>query len=186
MKNFFTLKFALGVSIFVNLFLAATVFGALFIMGRHFHDLKQQMPREMVWRMKGDHDPARDQKIFDIADESAGFGEADIRQAMKLRAEALKVAQVDPFDKAKVLSLNTQARAFENAAREKVETAMIEKLADQPHDLRVAVMGRMLRPGFRHHALRRIEVEKRVLRHGDDDAKVETHVTLSEGGADDK
>lgn len=156
MKSWLNLKVALAVSIFVNLFLLTAAIGAGVVFGRHMHDLRDQMPREMKWDRHKGRDHAHDEKIFGMINEVAALGEADMQKAMALRGEALKVAQVDPFDKAKVLDLNAKARASENSAREKVETAIVEKLASQPKEVRAAILGRMMRPGFRHRTMRRV------------------------------
>lgn len=154
------LKTALILSVVVNLFLVASMLGAGFVLMRHLMVMKPQMDKTLVWSQKVPEGEGPDMTVFELAKDAAKVGEADMKTAMGYRAEALALAGKEPFDKVAIVALTEKARQSELAARQKVETAMIEKLASEPKEVRQKVMTHMMRPGFRHSVVMRYQVRE--------------------------
>ena len=143
-----TLKWLLGVSVALNLFLIAGGIGAGVVLNKHIHELKrppaastghpgQQLPPEAKARIKA------------VIKKAALSGEPDMEKARDLRKQAGLIAAAEPYDAARVISLSDQARSYEDMARGKIETALIEDMAQLSAKEREAVAGFILRPSFR-------------------------------------
>jgi uncharacterized membrane protein len=72
-----------------------------------------------------------------------------MEKARALRQAAGKVAASEPYDAARVIALSDQARSYEDMARGKIETALIEDMAQLSAKERDAVASFILRPSFR-------------------------------------
>jgi uncharacterized membrane protein len=144
------IKWALGVSLVLNLFLIAAGIGAGVVVHHRMHDFRRPPPSSTVWSNTAkDLTPESRARILSVVKAAALSGEADMDQARTLRAQAATLAGKDPYDANAVAALSTQARVLEGKARDNVEDALIHGMAPLAANERTAVANRMLRPGFR-------------------------------------
>ena len=140
------LKWALGVSLVVNLFLVAGIVAGVAVIHHHVHEWQQHRPGQGPGQAWGDVEakltPDSAAHIRQLVKSAALETEPDMDKARDLRKQAEILAAEDPYNAAKVVDLAEQARA-------RVETALIQDLAHLPADQRKAVAGYILRPGFR-------------------------------------
>ncbi|MBP2157765.1 MULTISPECIES: periplasmic heavy metal sensor [Asticcacaulis] len=142
-----TLKWLLGVSVALNLFLIAGGIGAGVVLNQHM----KRPPAAANW---GGHPnetmtPEAKARIKAVIKKAALEGEPDMEKARTLRKDAGKVAAAEPYDAARVIALSDQARSYEDMARGKIETALIEDMAQLSAKEREAVASFILRPSFR-------------------------------------
>jgi len=145
------LKWALGVSLAVNLFLVAGIVAGVVVIRHHVHEWQQHRPGPgQAWDdVEAKLTPEAASHIRQLVKATALETEPDMAKARDLRKQAEIIAAQDPYDAAKVVDLAEQARSYENMSRARVETALIQDLARMPSDQRKAVAGYILRPGFR-------------------------------------
>ncbi len=144
------LKWALGVSLFVNLFLIAGVIAAGTVLNHHMHDFKRPPAGTASWDMATQKmTPESRDRIKSVIKTAALSGEPEMDKARALRQQAAQMAAQDPYDAAKIIALSDQARSYENLARGKIETALVTNMAVLPATERGAIAGFMLRPTFR-------------------------------------
>jgi uncharacterized membrane protein len=142
-----TLKWLLGASVALNLFLVAGGIGASVVLNQHM----KRPPAASGW---GGHPgeqltPEAKARIKAVIKKAALIGEPDMEKARALRKDAGKVAAADPYDAARVITLSDQARSYEDMARGKIETALIEDMAQLSAKEREAVASFILRPSYR-------------------------------------
>lgn len=147
------LKWALGVSVVVNLFLIAGVVAGIAVIHHHVREWQQHHPGPGAGQAWEDVEtrltPESSAHIRQLVKSAALETEPDMDKARDLRRQAETLAAQDPYDAAKVVDLAEQARSYENMSRARVETALIQDLSRLPPDQRKAVAGFILRPGFR-------------------------------------
>lgn len=147
------LKWALGVSLAVNLFLVAGIVAGVMVIRHHVHEWQQHRPGPGAGQAWDDVEakltPEAASHIRQLVKATALETEPDMDKARDLRKQAETIAAQDPYNAAKVVDLAEQARSYENMSRARVETALIQDLARMPSDQRKAVAGYILRPGFR-------------------------------------
>lgn len=152
MKNSGGLKWALGLSIVLNLFLIAAGLGAVCVIHNHMNAFHHQTPMGTLWHdATKDMTPQARQEIHDVIATAALSGEDDMSKAQALRQQAETLAATDPYDTAKINDVSAQARGFENDSRAKVETALLTGIATLPAAERAKVVNNLLRPSFRFH-----------------------------------
>ena len=145
-----SLKWALGVSVAVNLFLIAGVVGAGLVLKHHMHDVPRPSGAGQAWNdVEQKLTPQAKAHIREVVKTAALGAEPEMAKARALRHEAEKLAGQEPYDAAKIVDLAEQARSYENMSRAKIETALIQDLATLPPKERGLVAGYILRPGFR-------------------------------------
>ena len=142
-----TLKWLLGVSVALNLFLIAGGIGAGVVMNQHMK--RPQAPAGWGGHPNDTMTPEAKARIKAVIREAALTGEPDMEKARALRKDAGKVAAAEPYDAARVIALSDQARSYEDMARGKIETALIEDMAQLSAKEREAVASFILRPSFR-------------------------------------
>ncbi|MGZ3305188.1 MAG: periplasmic heavy metal sensor [Asticcacaulis sp.] len=91
--------------------------------------------------------------IRDVVKTAALGTENDWHKARDLRLQAEKLAGQPSYDVPRIIALAEQARSYENMSRARIETALIEDMANLPTDQRGAVASYVLHPGFRLHRL---------------------------------
>ena len=144
------LKWALGASVAVNLFLIAGVVGAAFVLKHHMHDMPRPPSAAQAWDDVEKHlTPQATAHIREVVKTAALGAEPEMAKARALRSEAEKMSGQEPYDAVKIVDLAEQARSYENLSRAKIETALIQDLATLPPKERGLVAGYILRPGFR-------------------------------------
>ncbi len=144
------LKWALGASVAINLFLIAGVIGAGLVLKHHMHDIRRAPSGMQAWNdVEKRLTPQATAHIREVVKTAALGAEPEMAKARALRSEAEKMAGQEPYDAAKIVDLAEQARSYENMSRAKIETALIQDLATLPPKERGLVAGYILRPGFR-------------------------------------
>jgi uncharacterized membrane protein len=146
------LKWFLGASLAVNLFLIAGVVAGVMVIHHHVQEWQQhhgQGPGQAWSDVEAKLKPEESAHIRQLVKSAALQTEPDMDKARSLRKQAETLAAQDPYDAAKVVDLAEQARSYENMSRARVETALIQDLAHLPADQRKVVAGFVLRPGFR-------------------------------------
>jgi len=147
------LKWALGVSLVVNLFLIAGIVAGVLVIQHHVHDWQQHHqgpgPGQAWSDVEAKLSPETAAHIRQLVKATALETEPDMEKARALRGQAETLAALDPYNPGGVVDLAEQARSYENMSRARVETALIQDLARLPADQRKAVAGFILRPGFR-------------------------------------
>ena len=145
-----TLKWLLGASVALNLVLIAGGIGAGVVLNKHMHGLKRPPVVTMAWgHGTSNMAPEAKARIKAVIKKAALEGEPDMEKARALRQAAGKVAASEPYDAARVIALSDQARYYEDMARGKIETALIEDMAQLSAKEREAVASFILRPSFR-------------------------------------
>jgi len=146
------LKWWLGLSLVLNLFLITGVGAAFYVVHTHMPDFHRPMPPVEAWRdATSSLTPAERQRIYSVIRIAALSGEPDMEKAREIRASAAVLATKEPYDVAKIIDLSAQARAAENDARIRVENALIQGMAELPPNERGTVASQLLRPSFRFH-----------------------------------
>lgn len=144
------LKWALGISLFVNLFLVAAVIASCVVIQHRMHDLKRPPSMSQAWGGAGKTlTPESQARIKAVIKAAALSGEPDMDKARALRQQASQLAARDPYDSASIIALSDQARTYENLARGKIENALIQNMAVLPANERGVIANMMLRPTFR-------------------------------------
>jgi len=144
------IKWALGASVALNLFLIAGGIGAGFVLKHHMHDMRRPASGMQAWNdVEKRLTPQATAHIREVVKAAALGTEAEMAKARALRSEAEKMAAVEPYDSAKIVALAEQARSYESLSRAKIETALIQDLAALQPTERKLVAGYILRPGFR-------------------------------------
>ena len=143
------LKWALGISVVVNVFLIAGGIAAVSVVQHHMHEMPRP-PAGAAWEdVEKQLSPASRDHIRDVVKTAALGTEADWAKARDLRKQAEELAHAPNYDSAKIVDLAEQARSYENMSRAKIETALIQDMASLPPNERGTVAGYILRPGFR-------------------------------------
>jgi len=143
------LKWALGLSLAVNVFLVAGGIAAVTVVNHHMHDIAKA-PAGNPWTdVEKQLSPASRARVREVVKTAALGTEADWAKAHELRKEAEALARQPNYDAARIVDLAEQARSYENMSRAKIETALIQDLATLPANERGTVAGYVLRPGFR-------------------------------------
>ncbi len=144
------LKWALGASVVLNLFLIAAGIGAAVVVHHRMHDFRHPAPSSTVWSNTAkDLSPESRARILAVVKAAALSGEGDMDKARGLRSQAAAAAATDPYNADKVSELSAQARVLEGNARNTVEEALIHGMAPLAARERAAIANRLLRPGFR-------------------------------------
>ena len=148
-KSSVGLKWALGLSIVLNVFLVAGGIAAMSVVHHHMHDMPKS-PAGQAWEdVEKQLSPASRAHVRDIVKTAALGTENDWAKARDLRKQAEALAHSPNYDSARIVDLAEQARSYENMSRAKIETALIQDMATLPPNERGTVAGYILRPGFR-------------------------------------
>lgn len=145
------LKWILGVSLVLNIFLIAAAIGAGFVVKHNLRDFQRPLAMQKAWReaTAGATDAER-RHIYEITKAAVLTGEADLIKARTLRKQARDLTEKTPFDAAQMAIISEQARNAENDARGKIENALILTAKDLPVRERAFVLGTLLRPSGRY------------------------------------
>ncbi len=142
------MKWVLGLSLMVNVFLVAGGIAALAAVQHHIPDIPKS-PTGPAWEdVEKQLSPTTRTHIREIVKAAALDTESDMTKAHELRAQAEQLAQAPHYDAARIVDLAEQARSYENMSRAKIETAMIQDMASLPVNDRGPVAVFVLRPGF--------------------------------------
>ncbi len=145
------LKWVLGASLLLNVFLIAGGAGAGWVLNKHKDKICPPLPPGMTWEEKFGQMPEADRtRIATLLRESALSGEREIAQARDMRIQAATIAGQQPYDAAAIMAMSEQARSLEGQARAKVENTIITGLAAESPAVREKVIGHMLRASFRY------------------------------------
>ncbi|ESQ88645.1 hypothetical protein ABAC460_15250 [Asticcacaulis sp. AC460] len=143
------IKWVLGASIILNVFLLATMGGSYYVVKQHCKS-KPQMPIASAWKdATKAMPPAAKERIIALIKQSALSGEDDMAKARDLRAEAARLAATDPYEPTHIAALSEEARSYEDQARAKVERALIDGMASLSPDERKLVADHLLKASFR-------------------------------------
>ncbi len=143
------LKWALGISLVVNVFLIAGGISALAVVQHHIRDVPRPSPNQAWDDVEQRLSPESRAHVREVVKNAALGTEGDWAKAHDLRKQAEDLARQPNYDAARVVDLAEQARSYENMSRAKIETALIQDLATLPPNERGVVAGYVLRPGFR-------------------------------------
>ncbi|MFT4076703.1 MAG: periplasmic heavy metal sensor [Asticcacaulis sp.] len=145
------LKWILGVSLVLNIFLIAAAIGAGFVVKRNLRDFQRPLAMQKAWRdaTAGTTDAER-HHIYAITKAAVLTGEADMLKARALRSQARDLTGKTPFDAAQMAIVSEQARNAENDARGKIENALILNTKELSVRERAFVLGTLLRPSGRY------------------------------------
>jgi uncharacterized membrane protein len=145
-------KWALGVSVVLNIFLIAGGIGASCVLQRHLHDLRRPAQGQgyQPWLdVEARLSPQSSAYVHKVLKDAALGTYDDLDKARHLRGEAENLAWAPNYDAGKIVAMAEEARSYENMSRAKIETALINSLATLPPKERGTVAGYILRPGFR-------------------------------------
>ena len=143
------LKWALGISVVLNVFLIAGGIAGVSVVHHHMHDMPKS-PAGQAWEdVEKQLSPASREHVRDTVKKAALGTESDWAKARDLRKQAEELAHAPTYDSARIVDLAEQARSYENMSRAKIETALIQDMATLPPNERGTVAGYILRPGFR-------------------------------------
>ncbi len=142
-------KWALGVSVVLNLFLIAGGIGAGVVLQRHLHDMHRPKGYQPWLDVEARLSPQSSAYVHKVLKDAALDTWDDLDKARSLRRDAEKLAWSDTYDSGKIVEMAEEARSYENMSRAKIETALINALATLPAKERGTVAGYVLRPGFR-------------------------------------
>ncbi|ESQ73666.1 periplasmic heavy metal sensor [Asticcacaulis sp. AC402] len=143
------IKWALGASVVLNLFLLAAMGGSAYVVKEHCKS-RARPPMASTWdKATKDMPPETKARIKGLIKQSALSGEQDMAKARDLRAEAARLAATDPYEPARIAALSEEARSYEDQARAKVERALIEGMAALSADERRLVADHLLKASFR-------------------------------------
>jgi len=143
------LKWALGVSLVVNVFLVAGGIAAVAAVQHHMHEMPKSTAGPAWDQVEKQLSPASRAHVREVVKTAALGTEADWAKAHALRQQAEVLARQPTYDAARIVDLAEQARSYENMSRAKIETALIQDMATLPASERGSVAGYVLRPGFR-------------------------------------
>lgn len=143
------LKWALGISLVVNVFLVAGGIAAVTVVHHHMHDMPKSSAGPAWEDVEKQLSPASRDHIREVVKTAALGTEGDWAKARDLRKQAEQLAHAPTYDAARIVDLAEQARSYENMSRAKIETALIQDMATLPPNQRGTVAGYILRPGFR-------------------------------------
>jgi uncharacterized membrane protein len=147
------MKWALGVSLAVNLFLIGGGVAATTVIHNHFREERHSTAGPAWDAVEAHLTPATRDHIRSVVKTAALGTEADWAHARELRKQAEDLAHQPDYDAARIVALAEQARSYENMSRARIETALIQDIATLPPDQRGVVAGYIMRPGFRLHRL---------------------------------
>jgi uncharacterized membrane protein len=142
------LKWALGLSLLVNLFLVAGGIAAMAAVQHHMHEIPKSATGPAWEDVARQLTPATRAHIQQVVKAAALDTEPEMTKAHQLRAQAEQLAQAPTYDAARIVDLAEQARSYENMSRAKIETALIQDMATLPPNDRGPVAAFVLRPGF--------------------------------------
>ncbi|EGF91287.1 integral membrane protein [Asticcacaulis biprosthecium C19] len=143
------IKWVLGASIVLNVFLLAAMGGSAYVVKQHCKS-KAPAPMASTWdKATKDMPPEAKARIKGLMKQSALSGEEDMAKARDLRAEAARLAATNPYEPARIAALSEEARSYEDQARAKVERALIEGMAALSADERRLVADHLLKASFR-------------------------------------
>jgi uncharacterized membrane protein len=143
------LKWALGISLVLNVFLVAGGIAALTTVRHHMHDMPRSSAGQAWDEVEKQLTPATRAHIREVVKTAALGTEGDWAKARELRQQAEALAHAPTYNAARIVDLAEQARSYENMSRAKIETALIQDMASLPPSERGVVAGYILRPGFR-------------------------------------
>ena len=143
------LKWALGISLVVNVFLVAGGIAAVAAVQHHMHEMPKSSAGPAWEDVEKKLSPVSRAHIREVVKTTALTTESDWAKARDLRQQAEALAHAPTYDAARIVDLAEQARSYENMSRAKIETALIQDMATLPPDERGTVAGFILRPGFR-------------------------------------
>ena len=142
------MKWVLGLSLMVNVFLVAGGIAALAAVQHHIPDIPKS-PTGPAWEdVEKQLSPATRTHIHEVVKAAALDTEPEMTKAHELRAQAEQLARAPHYDAARIVDLAEQARSYENMSRAKIETALIQDMATLPPNDRGPVAAFVLRPGF--------------------------------------
>ncbi len=147
------MKWALGVSLCVNLFLIGGGISAAIVIHHQMRDFKHSPVAFDHQGLGHNLSPESWARIKTVMKTAALSGEDEMNKAHALRVQAAQLAAQDPYDATKIVGLADQARSYEGLARSKIETAMIENMAALPATERSTIAGFMLKPGLRYRRM---------------------------------
>jgi uncharacterized membrane protein len=142
------MKWVLGVSLMVNVFLVAGGIAATAVVQHHMREMPKVPPGPAWEDVEKQLSPETRTRVREIVKAAALDTESDMTKAHDLRAQAEQLAQAPHYDAARIVDLAEQARSYENMSRAKIETAMIQDMASLPAKDRGPVAVFVLRPGF--------------------------------------
>jgi uncharacterized membrane protein len=144
------MKWGLGISLVVNLFLIAAVVAMLLNFNKYsnrFHH--RPMPSDIAWsNAQQQLSPQTQAHLKDVVKAAALKGEIDMDQSRVVRQRMIDAAGQEPYDTARIEALAAQARTLEEQPRARIETALIEDMASMPVKDRQAVSRFILQHGF--------------------------------------
>ncbi len=142
-------KILIGLSLVLNLFLIAVIGGAAFVIHRHMHDFRRTSGLAAIWDDSRALTDAERAQMAAVVKAAALTGEPDLAKAADIRNQAAQLAQVQPYDAARITALSDEARGYEDDARTKVENTLIQSMASLTPAERAIVANHILRASFR-------------------------------------
>ena len=142
------MKWVLGLSLMVNLFLVAGGIAAMTAVQHHMHEIPKSSSGPAWEDVEKQLSPATRIHIQQTVKTAALDTEPEMTKAHELRAQAEQLAKAPHYDAARIVDLAEQARSYENMSRAKIETALIQDMATLPPNDRGPVAAFVLRPGF--------------------------------------
>lgn len=143
------MKWGLGISLVVNLFLVAAVVAMLLNFNKYSHRMHHPMPWDVAWtNAQQQLSPQTQAHLKDVVKGAALQGEIDMDQSRIVRQRMIDAAGQDPYDTARIEALAAQARTLEEQPRARIENALIEDMATMPVKERQAVARFILQHGF--------------------------------------
>lgn len=143
------MKWGLAVSVVANLFLIAAVVAMLLNFNKFSHRPTRPMPTDSAWNSAQQQlSPQTQARLKTVVKAAALQGEIDMDQSRVVRQRMIEAAGQEPYDAARIQALAEQARTLEESPRARIETALIDDMADMPVKERQAVARFILRHGF--------------------------------------
>ncbi len=142
-------KWGLGVSLAVNLFLVAAMVAMLLNFNKFSRRFHHPMPTDTAWsNAQQQLSPQTQARLKQVVKAAAIKGEIDMDQSRIVRQRMIEAAGQEPYDAARIEALAEQARTLEETPRARIESALIEDMADMPVKERQAVARFILQHGF--------------------------------------
>ncbi|MDI7775360.1 periplasmic heavy metal sensor [Asticcacaulis sp. EMRT-3] len=143
-------KWALGVSVAVNIFLLAVIGGGAVVIRQNMHHYEKAMRGINAWRAAiKELTPAERDQVFGLLKSAGLAGEDDMARARTLRLQASQIINKAPYDATQAAILSEQARNAEDGARCKIENALIVGMKTMSPKERAFISSQVMRPSLR-------------------------------------
>lgn len=123
------LKFALALSVAVNVLVICALVAAAFVIGTRWPQERHEGRRHGAMAIVQTLEPDQQAQVRERLRAAALEARPDFRAAREARREAIALAQAEPMDAAAVSAALARSREAEHRARARLEAGLVEALA---------------------------------------------------------